>query len=202
MTLTWYGHSCFHLKSKDGSLLFDPYTPGSVPGLLLPPLCADKVLCSHGHGDHNYASGVKLTGGEFTGKIIFLPTWHDEVQGRKRGANRITVVETEGKRLAHCGDIGHPLSEKELKELGHIDVLFIPVGGFYTVDAAGARAIADSIGADTVIPMHYRGDGFGYDVTSTVDGFVKLSENVRFAGKNTLSDGELTGKQTVVLSLP
>ena len=100
MTLTWYGHSCFLLTSGEGSIVFDPYAPLSVPGWELPALRADSVICSHGHRDHGWSVGVGLTGGRFTGKIEQIPSFHDEKRGALRGENLITLVEADSLRAA------------------------------------------------------------------------------------------------------
>ncbi len=179
MTITWCGHACFLLESSCGSVVFDPYAPGKVPGWKLPALTADKVVCSHGHADHNWAEGVKLTGRAFSGRLTQIPSFHDDRRGALRGDNLITLVEAEGLRVVHMGDIGCALTAEQIAALGRVDVLMIPVGGHYTVDAAQAREIAEALGAAIVIPMHYRGDGFGYDVISTVEPFLKLAGNVK-----------------------
>lgn len=179
MTITWCGHACFLLESSCGSVVFDPYAPGKVPGWKLPALTADKVVCSHGHADHNWAEGVKLTGRTFTGKLTQIPSFHDDRRGALRGENLITLVEAEDLRVVHMGDIGCALTAEQIDALGRVDVLMIPVGGHYTVDAAQAREIAKALGAAIVIPMHYRGRGFGYDVIGTVEPFLKLAGNVK-----------------------
>ena len=179
MTITWCGHACFLLESGCGSIVFDPYAPGKVPGWKLPALRADLVVCSHGHDDHNYAAGIAPTGGAFTGKILQIPTFHDDQGGALRGENTITLVEADGLRAVHMGDIGCPLTTEQIASLGHVDVLMIPVGGHYTVDAAQAWEITKALGAAIVIPMHYRGRGFGYDVIGTVEPFLKLAGNVK-----------------------
>ena len=179
MTITWCGHACFLLESSCGSVVFDPYAPGKVPGWELPPLTADKVVCSHGHADHSWAEGVTPTGRAFSGKLTQIPSFHDDRRGALRGENLITLVEAEGLRVVHMGDIGCALTAEQIDALGRVDVLMIPVGGHYTVDAAQAREIARALGAAIVIPMHYRGPGFGYDVIGTVEPFLKLAGNVK-----------------------
>ena len=179
MTITWYGHACFALESSCGSIVFDPYGPGTVPGWTLPALTADKVICSHGHRDHNYSKGVAPTGGAFTGGILQIPTFHDDKRGALRGENTITLVEAEGLRVVHMGDVGCPLTPEQIAALGRVDVLMIPVGGHYTVDAAQAWEITQALGPSIVIPMHYRGRGFGYDVIGPVEPFLKLAGNVK-----------------------
>ena len=179
MTITWYGHACFALESSCGSIVFDPYGPGTVPGWTLPALTADKVICSHGHRDHNYSKGVAPTGGAFTGGILQIPTFHDDKRGALRGENTITLVGAEGLRVVHMGDVGCPLTPEQIAALGRVDVLMIPVGGHYTVDAAQAWEITQALGPSIVIPMHYRGRGFGYDVIGPVEPFLKLAGNVK-----------------------
>ena len=179
MTITWYGHACFALESSCGSIVFDPYGPGTVPGWTLPALTADKVICSHGHRDHNYSEGVAPTGGAFTGGILQIPTFHDDKRGALRGENTITLVGAEGLRVVHMGDVGCPLTPEQTAALGRVDVLMIPVGGHYTVDAAQAWEITQALGPSIVIPMHYRGRGFGYDVIGPVEPFLKLAGNVK-----------------------
>jgi L-ascorbate metabolism protein UlaG (beta-lactamase superfamily) len=179
MKLTWYGHSCFLLESGEGSIVFDPYAPGSVPGWELPKLRADAVICSHGHRDHGWREGVTLSGGRFAGKIEQLASFHDDRRGALRGENTITLVEADGLRAVHMGDIGCPLTTEQIASLGRVDVLMIPVGGHYTVDAAQAREITKALDPAIVSPMHYRGRGFGYDVIGTVEPFLKLAGNVK-----------------------
>ena len=179
MTITWYGHACFALESSCGSIVFDPYGPGTVPGWTLPALTADKVIYSHGHRDHNYSKGVAPTGGAFTGGILQIPTFHDDKRGALRGENTITLVEAEGLRVVHMGDVGCPLTPEQIAALGRVDVLMIPVGGHYTVDAAQAWEITQALGPSIVIPMHYRGRGIGYDVIGPVEPFLKLAGNVK-----------------------
>ena len=179
MTITWCGHACFLLESSCGSVVFDPYAPGKVPGWELPALTADKVVCSHGHADHNWAEGVKLTGRAFSGRLTQIPSFHDDRRGALRGDNLITLVEAEDLRVVHMGDIGCALTAEQIDALGRVDVLMIPVGGHYTVDAAQAWEITRALDPSIVIPMHYRGRGFGYAVIGTVEPFLKLAGNVK-----------------------
>lgn len=179
MTLTWYGHACFKLESGCGSVVFDPYAPGKVPGWKLPELEAERVLCSHGHTDHSWAEGVKLSGKPFTGEVTKIPSFHDDRAGALRGENTITLVEADGLRAVHMGDIGCMLTAEQLDALGRVDVLMIPVGGHYTVDAAEAWEIVKAIAPGVVIPMHFRGRGFGFPVIGPVEPFLKLAGNVK-----------------------
>ncbi len=189
MKLTYLGHACFLLESKDGSAVFDPYAPNYIDGLTLPELCADTVLCSHGHGDHNYSAAVTLTGRVPSFKLSYIDSFHDECLGRKRGKNLITVIDAEGLRIVHCGDLGHKLGDAELSALGRVDVLMIPVGGVYTVDAAAAKEIAEQISPRIVIPMHYRIGNRGLQNVAEVGEFIRLfdSAQVEYLADSTLT---------------
>lgn len=202
MKLTWYGHSCFLLETAEGSVVFDPYAPGSVPGLSLPELAADAVLCSHGHRDHGYAEVVRLSGKQTAFRVTAIDSFHDDKHGLLRGKNTIYVVEAEGKRVAHLGDLGHELNEKQLAAIGSVDVLLIPVGGHYTIDAQTAQRVAQAIGARLTVPMHYRGPGFGYEVIGPVEDFLALRGRiVRFDGSSFDPDA-IEGEATLVLRCP
>lgn len=203
MTLTWLGHSCFRLDSADGSAVIDPYAPGYVPGLALPrDITADAVILSHTHADHGCAEAVALTGRTPAFAVTGLDTFHDEVRGAKRGENRVTVIDAEGLRLVHLGDLGHELSAEALAALGRVDVLMLPVGGFYTVDAAAARRIADAVGARITIPMHYKGASFGFDELDSVEAFTALSSNVVYAPSSALTLPSQYNNVTLVLPCP
>lgn len=202
MKLIWYGHACFLLETEEGNAVFDPYAPGSVPGCTLPAVQADAVFCSHGHRDHNYAEGVRQSGKAPAYKITFIDSFHDDAKGTLRGENRIAVLDAEGMRIVHAGDLGHSLTDAQLAALGRVDLLLLPVGGYYTINAKTAAELAERIGARIVVPMHYRGRGFGYDVIGTVDEFVKRSENVRFFDTNVLEITKDTPPMTAVLQCP
>ena len=166
-------------ESADGRVVFDPYAPGKVPGWKLPELEAELVLCSHGHTDHSWAEGVTLSGRPFTGSVTQIPSFHADRGGALRGENTISVVEAEDLRIAHMGDIGCMLTAEQLSALGRVDLMMIPVGGHYTVDARGAREIVQAVKPGIVIPMHFRGRGFGFPVIGKVEPFLKFAGNVK-----------------------
>ena len=201
MILTWYGHSCFLLETAEGSVVFDPYAPGSVPGVELPPLTADAVLCSHGHRDHGFAEAVTLSGRKPAFRVTAIDSFHDDKRGLLRGKNTIYVVEAEGKRVAHMGDLGHEPNEKQLAAIGKIDLLLIPVGGHYTIDAKTADRIARAVGARLTVPMHYRGEGFGYHVIGPVEDFLALRERVLRLDGPSFDPDAVEGEATVVPKL-
>ena len=175
MFIYYLGHACMKICNRKYSVLFDPYEPGSVPGLPDLKAQATRVLSSHGHHDHDWIDGVEVLspiGPAF--KITEIKSYHDDRQGALRGENTIHVVEADGLRIVHMGDQGCMPTDEQFELIGQPDCIMIPVGGHYTVDAAAAKAICDRCGARVIIPMHYRGDGFGYDVIAPVSEFEKL----------------------------
>ena len=202
MKLTWQGHSCFLLEGESGSLVFDPYAPGSVPGLTLPAMTADEVVCSHGHRDHNYRIGIILTGRENGFRITAFHSFHDEKQGTLRGGNQITLVEAEGLRLVHLGDQGCMPERAQIEALHGADVLMIPVGGYYTIDGAEAWTLTELLEPRIVIPMHYRGEGFGYGVIGTAETFLKKAGAYTRQAGNTLTVFSGDGQRGVQLLTP
>ena len=171
--LTWYGHSCFCLDlGPGGSVIFDPYSPGSVPGAELPDgLEADMVLCSHQHGDHNAADRVGITGHRPAFQLTRLDSFHDGDQGAKRGKNIITLVEYAGFRAVHLGDQGCALSPGQVDALRNVDLLLIPVGGFFTIGPDEAAAICAQLQPRVTVPMHYRRGEMGFSVLTPVEAF-------------------------------
>ena len=202
MKLIWNGHSCFTVQAREGTLVLDPYADGFVPGL--PPLRleADRVLCSHGHGDHNAAGVVSLTGRPCAIGVETVDTFHDEVRGAKRGSNIIHILSAEGLRVVHCGDLGCALEPEQLARLAGADALLVPVGGYYTIDARQAQALVEAVRPRVVVPMHYRGDGFGLEVLSPVDEFLSLRSNVVRYPDSVLELTADTPAQTAVLACP
>ena len=203
MTLTWLGHSCFVLESYGFRVLLDPFR--DIPGL--PDICmeADAVYCSHGHFDHAYTDEVTLTSGKvnpFT--VREIDSFHDDQGGALRGSNLIRTFTAEGLAVAHLGDLGHRLSASQSAEIGPCDAVLVPVGGFYTIDAAGAKEVSGATGARVVIPMHYRKGSVGFDVLGTAEDFTKLypREMVKAYPSNTLTLAKDTPRQVAVLALP
>lgn len=173
VTIQWLGHACFKIIADDYSIVIDPYENGYVPGF--GPLQTDavQVISSHNHKDHGFTEAVTIRpfGGEIPFRIEVVESWHDDQQGELRGPNKIHLLDGGGIRLAHLGDLGCMLTKEQFDRIGTPDVLMIPVGGYYTIDAAAAKTIADRIGAKVTIPMHYRSPDFGFDVLDTLDIF-------------------------------
>jgi len=164
MLIKWIGHACFSIVNEEGvRILTDPYD-NSI-GLSPVEECTDILLVSHDHFDHNYIQNV--TGdyeifrepGTYEAKgikIIGLPTFHDEEQGALRGNNIAFIIETDGIRMMHSGDLGHMPDDGFFEAAGHIDILMVPVGGTYTLDAKESLKFVDRLAPNITIPMHYK----------------------------------------------
>lgn len=186
MTLTWNGHSCFTFDTDVGTVVFDPYEPDYVPGLHLPSLSGDTVLCSHAHNDHCYPQGVLQTRRLPGYEVEVVETLHDDAGGSLRGHNKVHIVDVNGFRLAHLGDLGHVLTEAQVQAMGHIDVLLTPIGGYYTIDARQAKAVSDLLQPRIIVPMHYRKGEMGFDLIAEPEEFLNLFETVTVIDGHTL----------------
>ncbi|MGI6207069.1 MAG: MBL fold metallo-hydrolase [Anaerolineae bacterium] len=179
MDITWYGQSCFRLKDRNVTVVTDPY--GKVSGLKLPRLTADIVTVSHGHQDHNNVAAVRgepfvVDGpGEYEVAGLFVSgvsMWHDDQSGAKRGRNTIFIYYFSDATVCHLGDLGHVPTQAQVEEMGNVDVLLVPVGGTYTIDARQAVEVVSLIEPSVVIPMHYALPGMETPLES-VDAFLK-----------------------------
>ncbi len=164
MVITWYGQACFKIQSGDLTIILDPFS--KKIGLTPPSGQADIVLVTHEHFDHNNIGAVKgeyfLVNGpgeyEIKGvKVRGILSFHDSEGGTKRGANTLYVIELEGIRILHVGDLGQELlDDYQLGEIGEIHILMVPVGGFFTIDGKAAAGIVNQIEPKIAIPMHYK----------------------------------------------
>jgi L-ascorbate metabolism protein UlaG (beta-lactamase superfamily) len=179
MEITWYGHSCFLFKDKKGrKLLTDPFD-NSV-GYALPNENVDVVTISHHHFDHDYTESLAGVPNVLDKCGFFyscdipisgLPSYHDKDKGAKRGENILFVFEMDEFRLCHLGDLGHELYADDIDKLGKIDILFIPVGGNFTIDGKEASELAKRIKPHLIIPMHYKTPALSFPLES-VENFV------------------------------
>jgi len=193
------------------SVIFDPFKGTGLPE---PKAKADIVLCSHSHSDHNNAGAVLhdrsvvLEG--FTGtkqidsvSIRGVATFHDDAQGDKRGRNSVYIVGLDDITFCHLGDLGQALSPSQIGEIGAVDILFVPVGGFYTIGPEEARKVMDSLKPGMTVPMHYRMHGMSatFDKLSTVEDFVRKSDNAkRLDGPSfTVTKADLAEKAQIVI---
>ncbi len=210
MEVTYLGHSSFKLKGKTATVVTDPYNEkcGKFPKDTL----ADIVTVSHQHADHNQ---VKLVSGnpfviegagEYEVKgvsVVGIQSWHDDKGGADRGPNVIYVIEIDGLRLCHLGDLGHKLTEEQLEEIGSIDIAVIPVGGDYTIDAKMAVEVAKQLDPWIIIPMHYQQAGLDAAMFAKLTGvetFLKeMGKDVAPVPKLIMSHDKLPEESQVVV---
>jgi L-ascorbate metabolism protein UlaG (beta-lactamase superfamily) len=215
MDIFYLGHSSFHIKEKDISVVADPFDPDSV-GIRFPKVSATVVTVSHDHDDHNKSelvSGVKKTisgPGEYEVEgisILGFSSYHDDNKGKDRGRNTIYVYEMGGLRVCHLGDLGHTLKENDVAAIGDIDVLMVPVGGHFTIGAKDAAAVVHSIEPRIIIPMHYQVPGLNQKLFSDLsDEKPFLSEmgiTEKREKKVSLKEGSLPeeGQEVIVLEI-
>ncbi len=163
MEIIWSGHSCFTIRGKETTLLLDPCPPDC--GCITRWGNPQAVVISHDHPGHSCISqltgaprvfngpGEYEVGGAF---ITGIGTYHDSEQGAVRGKNTLYVIEMEGLTLCHTGDLGHPLNAPTLREIGKVDILFVPVGDVSTLSVAEARTLVKALQPRYVLPMHFR----------------------------------------------
>jgi L-ascorbate metabolism protein UlaG (beta-lactamase superfamily) len=187
MKIKWLGHACFMITSDAGiRIITDPYATGGDIKYGKITESADIVAVSHDHFDHNNVAAVKgkpevvreigmakVKGIEFKG----IPSYHDEAGGRQRGNNIMFCFAVDGIRVCHLGDLGHQLSDKQVAELGRIDILLIPVGGYYTIDAKVATQVCNQLKPKVIIPMHFKTDKCDFPIAG-VDDFLRGKEGV------------------------
>ena len=183
MIITWCGHSCFKIQNKltqDGvTVVTDPFD--KKIGLKAPSFEADIVTVSHDHYDHNNVKALRgnpfvinMAGEYDVGGVAIqgVSSFHDNDKGKNRGVNIIYKINIDDINVAHLGDLGHELSEKQLESLIGIDILFVPVGGKYTLDAKRAVEVIKQIEPRIVISMHYKVPNLKIDIEG-VDKFIK-----------------------------
>ena len=182
-SIKWNGHSCFTITSEKGTrIVTDPFGEGI--GYKVQDLYAEIVSVSHDHFDHNYIEAVKSNftairqRGKFKVegiKIKGTKTYHDTDNGAKRGENTVYTYKVDGVNICHLGDLGHELTKEQLESIGKVDIVMIPVGGLYTIDAETAAKVVNQLDPKVVIPMHYKTEALSPDFgeLSNVDSFLE-----------------------------
>ena len=182
MKIKWLGHASFMIISdSEIKIITDPYLTGGNLSYGEIRESADVVTVSHDHSDHNNVAAVrgnpKVVSKAITTdvrgiKLNGIPCYHDDAQGKQRGNNILFCFEVDGIRVCHLGDLGHLLSDREVAELGTVDILLIPVGGFYTIDARVAGQVCDRLKPKVIIPMHFKNNRCAYPIAG-VDEFLR-----------------------------
>jgi len=204
MQIRYLGHAAFLLTTEGGlRLITDPYEPGAFGGAIgfgAIPDEADIVTVSHAHVDHGDVASLSgrpvayREPGQFQVDGITLKgvaTYHDTTRGQERGPNIVWVVGAEGLQVCHLGDLGAVLEAGEVRSVGPVDVLLVPVGGTFTIDAAGARRVAGLLKPRLVIPMHYRTPKVKLDL-DPVDTFLQAMRGERVVRQEAGSDLHIT----------
>ena len=209
MQIKWLGHACFLMQTADGTrIVTDPFN--EEVGYPLPAVTADIVTVSHQHFDHNAVTVVKgrprvvqEPGEHRIGAVTVqgVSTFHDREQGAKRGPNIVFVIEADGLRVCHLGDLGHPLSAAQLERIGRVDVLLVPVGGTFTIDAREASDLVAAVSPRIAVPMHYKTAYINFPITG-LEAFTRLHAPV--SPRDTLevtADSLPAATEIVVVSL-
>ncbi len=213
MKVKWLGHSAFLLTSDSGMrVLTDPYKSGSYDGAVgYKPITekADVVTASHQHDDHycleglpegyecvteagkHQAAGLSITG---------FKSYHDTTRGKDRGSNIIFVIEMDGIKVCHLGDLGHTLSDEEAGAIGKVDVLLIPVGGLYTIGPREAVDVMKALSPSVTIPMHFKTEALGFPL-KPVDDFLSMAGDSGRPGttETEIRQEDLSGRRIIVL---
>lgn len=210
MDITWYGQSFIKIKGKSATVLIDPFDP-QFTGLKLPKdLGAQVVLSTHAHGDHSNTNAVEghplvVAGpGEYEASgvtVVGVETFHDKSQGAERGKNTLYHILMDGIKVVHVGDLGHLLTEEQTSQIdSEVDILMLPVGGVFTIDAEEAAKVVAQLEPKIVIPIHYKIPELKFEL-GEVGPFLKEmgAENVEPVSKLTVTKDKLPEETTVML---
>jgi len=213
MKIKWLGHASFLITSDtETKIITDPYATKEDLSYGEITESADIVTVSHEHADHNNVTAVggkpevirkagitRAKGIEFKG----IASHHDETGGRQRGNNIMFCFEVDGIKVCHLGDLGHQLSEGQVAEVGPVDVLLIPVGGYYTIDARVATAVCNQLKPKVVIPMHYKTGKCDFPIAG-VEQFLRGKKEARRldASEVEFKPGELPPATQIIVLKP
>lgn len=204
MDITYLGHSSFKIKTKTATLITDPFDPKMV-GLKYPQNESDIVTVSHAHGDHNATDKVTVAKKVIEGpgeyevsgiSVMGYSTFHDSKNGEERGKNTVYVIEAEGLRILHLGDLGHIPNEDVVDEIGDVDILMVPVGGFYTIGPKEATEIVTKLEPYFVIPMHYKAEGMNAELAEKL---LPLEDFLKESGMTTENMPKFTIKKDDIM---
>ncbi len=211
MIISWLGHSFFKIETKNKVIAIDPYNEESL-GLKPPRFKADILLISHNHKDHNNKKAIlgepfileELEEIETDGIFIEgILSYHDDANGKYRGLNTIFIIYSEEMKLCFLGDLGEKkLKEESLQKVSNADILFIPIGGNYTIDGEEAISLINQIEPKIIIPMHYKIEGLKLKLDSE-DKFLKaFSKKPEVLDKLVIRKTQLPQETRIVLLKP
>jgi L-ascorbate metabolism protein UlaG (beta-lactamase superfamily) len=207
--LKWFGHSFWQITADNITIAIDPFT--DIGYNMDIDITADVLLSSHDHFDHNNINLIKgsplvirnqgkyLHAGE---TYELIKVWHDKQEGKQRGENLLIKFTAGGKSFLHCGDLGHIPSPDIIQKIKNIDVLMIPVGGVFTIDAAEATELIKLIEPKVIFPMHYLTPALNFELDSLADFLADYSQIIeRDDNEIELSDDLFTATQTPIVVL-
>jgi len=213
MKIRFLGHASFLITSVTGlRIITDPYKPGCFDGgIKYDPITeeADVVTISHEHDDHNctdiqgnpvFVRGSEkrdIKGIEISGTNVF----HDESGGTERGKNTIFKLKIDGMNIVHLGDLGHPLSDQEVEKIGSVDILFVPIGGYFTIDSTIAESTTKKLNPKVVVPMHFKTDKCGFPI-APIDDYIRNKDVKKFDGEFEINKEQLPDKTTTYVLTP
>lgn len=213
MKVKFLGHASFLITSEAGlRIMTDPYRPGCFDGgIKYDPITeeADIVTISHEHDDHNCtdiqgnpvfvrgADKKDIKGIEITGTSVF----HDESGGTERGENTIFKIRVDGMNIVHLGDLGHPLSDQDVKEIGSVDVLFVPIGGYFTIDSELAESTVTQLNPKIVVPMHFKTDKCAFPI-APIDDYIRNKDVKKCDGEFEINKDQLPDKMKTYVLTP
>jgi len=191
LKIKWFEQAAFLFVAEAGlRIIADPYDPAIGYGDIVEE--ADLITISHEHRDHNYIDGIKgkpqalrgpgsqeAKGTQFNG----IDTFHDKSQGSERGPNTVFCFSLDGVKICHLGDLGHILSDRQINDIGKVDLLLIPVGGRATIDPAEASELITKMRPRIVVPMHFKTEKAGVRFAE-VDNFLSDKSNVKRLGSS------------------
>jgi L-ascorbate metabolism protein UlaG (beta-lactamase superfamily) len=208
MRIQWYGQSAFRLAGETASVFIDPLGDTSafaahgihIDYPLINGAAADLLLVTHEHADHNGVEAIdgdpvilRSTAGTHDspiGEVVGVASEHDARAGTQHGPNTIFAFTLDGVRVAHLGDLGQSaLREEQAVAIGAVDLLFVPVGGGFTIGAAAAAAVVERLRPRWVVPMHYRTARL--DFLEPADEFLALMASVITLDSTSFETGEL-----------
>jgi L-ascorbate metabolism protein UlaG (beta-lactamase superfamily) len=211
MKIQWLGHASFLITSEGGvRIITDPYEPNDKLLYAAINESADIATVSHDHFDHGNVTVIKgnprvvkdsaeVAGIRFNG----IPSFHDTASGSERGNNTIFCFEVDGVKVCHLGDLGHELAAAQVAAMGAVDVLLLPVGGYFTIDAAIASRVAEQLSPKVIIPMHFKNSKCNFPIAS-VDEFLRGKKDISQpdASEVEFKAGELPSDTRIIVLKP
>jgi L-ascorbate metabolism protein UlaG (beta-lactamase superfamily) len=184
LQIRWHGHACFEI-TNDLTLVTDPHDGKSI-GIPAPTVSGDIILVSHDHYDHNSVKSVEKEDSKVVTdarkrnisniEIYGVDSFHDESKGAKRGNNIMYRFNVDEIKFCHLGDLGHDIDDEAVKQIGDVDILFVPIGGTFTVDDKKAWDVINKIKPRIIVPMHYKIGGLSLPIAG-IDPFLDQTKH-------------------------